>query len=205
VLRLLQAAVFCCGWAWLSAAWQMSGPFGGSATSLAIDPAHPRVLLAGGRGAALFKSDDAGEHWRVLPLPARFEGAVTALWIDPLDSNHYLAGAHDTGSPFAGLYESRDAGASWNAVASLRGVPLWALTSHPARPTRLAAATWRGVWISDDSGATWRRITRDSDGELRAVTAVAFDPRQIDTLYAGTTHLPWKTTDLGRTWHSIHE
>ena len=35
--------------------------------------------------------------------------------------------------------------------------------------------------------------------------ALTFDPRDGNTLYAGTPHLPWKTTDGGRSWHSIHE
>lgn len=199
------AALLCAFGVPLPAAWQLAGPFGGSATALAIDPADPATLLAGGRGAALFKSTDGGARWHPLPLPARFAGAVTTLWIDPRDPRHYLAGAHDTGSPFAGLYESLDAGASWTATPDLRGIPVWALASHPADPRRLAAATWRGVWLSDDSGRAWRRITREDDAELRAVTAVAFDPRHRDTLYVGTTHLPWKTTDLGRTWRSIHQ
>jgi photosystem II stability/assembly factor-like uncharacterized protein len=32
---------------------------------------------------------------------------------------------------------------------------------------------------------------------------VAFDPRDDNTIYAGTYHLPWKTTDGGKTWFPI--
>jgi photosystem II stability/assembly factor-like uncharacterized protein len=34
---------------------------------------------------------------------------------------------------------------------------------------------------------------------------VAVDPHHPDVIYAGTSHLPWKTVDGGRHWVSIHE
>jgi hypothetical protein len=34
--------------------------------------------------------------------------------------------------------------------------------------------------------------------------SVAFDPKDRRIIYAGTLHLPWKTTDGGKTWQSIH-
>jgi photosystem II stability/assembly factor-like uncharacterized protein len=39
---------------------------------------------------------------------------------------------------------------------------------------------------------------------MRAITAVAVDPKDPNTIYAGTPHLPWRTTDGGQTWSSIH-
>ena len=36
------------------------------------------------------------------------------------------------------------------------------------------------------------------------MVSLAFDPADNDILYAGTTHLPWKTSDAGATWTSIH-
>ena len=54
-----------------------------------------------------------------------------------------------------------------------------------------------------DRGATWRRISAATDPEMQDITALAFDPADTNVLYAGTPHLPWKTTDGGATWHSI--
>ena len=38
---------------------------------------------------------------------------------------------------------------------------------------------------------------------MQDITALAFDPTDAKVLYAGTPHLPWKTTDGGASWHSI--
>ena len=38
---------------------------------------------------------------------------------------------------------------------------------------------------------------------MRDITALAFDPTNAETLYAGTPHLPWKTNDSGAHWQPI--
>ena len=50
------------------------------------------------------------------------------------------------------------------------------------------------------AGKSWKRITPDNDAELRGFHSVAIDPRDSGTIYVGTWHLPWKTTDGGETW-----
>ena len=39
--------------------------------------------------------------------------------------------------------------------------------------------------------------------DLRNFDSVAFDPRDENIIYAGTYHLPWKTTDGGKNWFPI--
>jgi photosystem II stability/assembly factor-like uncharacterized protein len=68
----------------------------------------------------------------------------------------------------------------------------------------IAAATESGVFMSLDGGITWHRISPADDNRLQPVVAVSFDPNQSTTLYAGTPHLPWMTSDGGVTWQSIH-
>ena len=188
----------------LAAGWQMVGPFGGSATAIAIDARNPKHLLAGSRSAMVYKSEDAGESWRLVGLAKRFPGTVTSLVIDPTDALHYLAGTNDTGSPFAGVYESKDGGSSWKQAPDLAGVSVDALAMDPGDARRVAAGTKKGVWLSADGGERWRRISDPDHREMLAITAVAFHPARPQTIFAGTTHLPWKTTDGGKTWRSIH-
>ena len=103
----------------------------------------------------------------------------------------------------SGVYESKDGGESWQALGGIRGSRIESLAISPIDSSTLAAGTSKGVFVSDDRGATWRRISRANDPEMQEITALAFDPADINVLYAGTPHLPWKTTDGGVTWHSI--
>lgn len=183
--------------------WQLSGPFGGTATSVAIDPQHPDILLAGAMSSLLFKTEDAGAHWTLLNFPKRTLSQVTALLIDPSDPNHYLAGMMATEG--AGLFESNDAGNTWAPVKDITDFGVRALAYAPGKPTRFVAGTMRGVMLSDDCGKTWKRISDPQNGEMQGITSVAIDTADPNVIYAGTAHLPWKTTDGGKTWESIHE
>ena len=187
----------------LAGGWQRLGPYGGSATAIAVDPRSPKTLVAGARNSLLYRSDDGGENWRLLGFPRHFRGSIHALWIDPKDSNRYLAGVHLTGSADAGLHESLDGGATWKHIPDLEGISIEALASFPGDSDRMLAATRKGVFLSSDGGRAWKRISPEGDLELQAITAVSFDPEDPRTIFAGTTHLPWKTTDEGATWRSI--
>ena len=41
--------------------------------------------------------------------------------------------------------------------------------------------------------------------EIHEVESLAVDPANPDIVYAGTWHLPWKTTDGGKNWHNIKQ
>jgi len=183
--------------------WKLAGPFGGSARSLAIDPQNGRTLVAGSRDSLLFRSDDAGASWRLLPFPRGAPGVFNSVLIDPKESPHYYAGLDAGDSQDSGVYESNDGGETWRPLAGLRGSRIESLAISPINPGTLAAGTSKGVFISADRGANWRRISALNDPEMQEITALAFDPADSQVLYAGTPHLPWKTTDGGATWHSI--
>jgi photosystem II stability/assembly factor-like uncharacterized protein len=183
--------------------WKSAGPFGGSARSIAIDPQSGRTLIAGSRDSLLFRSDDAGASWRLLPFPRGAPGVFNSILIDPKESPHYFAGLDAGDSQDSGVYESKDGGETWRPLAGLRGSRIESLAISPINSGTLAAGTSKGVFISADHGANWRRISAVNDPEMQEITALAFDPADTNILYAGTPHLPWKTTDGGATWHSI--
>lgn len=181
--------------------WTIAGPFGGSALALAIDPHNPSILLAGGMQSLLFKSEDAGENWRLVNLPQRAFGEVTSILIDPKDSNHYLVGVLAVGD--GALFESRDGGKTWVTNRDLRETGIRALAVSASDPSEMVAGTLSGVQLSKDSGKTWARISDPQNYEMNGITAVAIDPADPNIVYAGTPHLPWRTTDGGKTWESI--
>ncbi len=181
----------------------MAGPFGGSARAIAIDPANRNTLLAGARDSLLFRSDDAGSSWRLLPFPAGTPGTFQALIVDPGAPGHFYAGLDAGDSADSGVYESRDGGEHWQPLAGIHGSRIESLAQSPAETRVLAAGTSKGVYLSTNGGESWHRISSEGNPEMQDITALAFDPDNSTILYAGTPHLPWKTSDSGAHWNSI--
>jgi photosystem II stability/assembly factor-like uncharacterized protein len=103
-----------------------------------------------------------------------------------------------------GVFRSDDGGKNWSP-AGLAGQSVRALTQAPSNPDVLVAGTLEGVFASRDAGATWLRISPESNRELRNIDSLAVDPRRPEVIYVGTFHLPWKTADGGRTWTPVHK
>jgi photosystem II stability/assembly factor-like uncharacterized protein len=183
--------------------WKLAGPFGGSARAIAIDPRNGGTLVAGSRDSLLFRSDDAGASWRLLPFPRGTPGVFNSVLIHPTESGHFYAGLDAGDSPDSGVWESTDGGDHWRIFEATRRSRIESLAISPAHAEVIAAGTSKGIFLTADAGATWKRISSEADVEMQDITALAFDPADTQTLYAGTPHLPWKTTDSGATWHSV--
>ncbi len=182
--------------------WKIAGPFGGTATTVALNPKDPHVVLAGAMNSLLFQSQDAGASWILLDAPKRNLSEVTSILVDPSDPNHYLIGM--IAAEGGGLFDSHDAGKTWSSVKDVRDFGVRALTASASDPSHFVAGTLRGVMQSTDSGKSWSRISDPNNLEMQGITAVAVDPKDPNIIYAGTTHLPWKTIDGGKSWESIH-
>ena len=188
----------------LKAQWKALGPFGGSAAVVATDGNASRTLVAGTTNALLFRSTDSGESWTPLRFPLELRAVLHAFVIDPRISGIYMAGVAAESPERSGLLRSTDSGASWQEAPALRGEHVRAIAVFRGSSQVIAAGTESGVFLSRDGAATWKRISPAGDRELQPVVSIAFDPNDGATLYVGTPHLPWKTTDSGATWHSIH-
>jgi photosystem II stability/assembly factor-like uncharacterized protein len=186
--------------------WQAVGPAGGDVRALASDPAHPEILYLGTTDGAIFASHDAGAEWVPLGLVGENQNAVvTAIIVDPRDSARLYAATwtRESAGEGGGVFLSSDGGKSWRG-SGLAGQAVRALAQAASDPAILVAGALDGVFLSRDSGATWQRITPSGDAELRNFDSLAIDPRDPQVIYAGTFHLPWKTTDGGQHWTAIH-
>jgi photosystem II stability/assembly factor-like uncharacterized protein len=187
--------------------FQSLGPAGGDVRALAADPSHPGTLYLGTTDGDIFGSADAAEHWTKLGQAGNDPAAVvSALVVDQRDSKVLYATTwtreHD--GERGGVYVSRDAGRTWN-LAGLAGHALRALAQAPSNSDVLIAGGLDGVFLSRDHGANWKRISPEGYAELYNIDSLAFDPTNASVIYAGTFHLPWKTTDSGEHWIAIHD
>ena len=169
------------------------------------DPNHPGTVLAATRDGLLYRSTDSGASWTHLPFPAELSGTLHVLEIDRRRPGVWYAGIESDIAWNSGLYRTVDGGASWALLPDLIGKAVWSLAIWEINPQVMAAGAADGIFLSRDGGQSWRRISPQENAELRPVVALAFDPVHSEVLYAGTTHLPWRTIDGGATWQSIHD
>jgi photosystem II stability/assembly factor-like uncharacterized protein len=178
--------------------------------AIAIDPSDANTIyagvsanLTGGAVATIFKSTDAGEHWKLLRVIGSASGSFTVncLTVDPFDRNVVFAGANGDG-----IYKSVDGGLTWSAEdAALSTANIVALSVGNSDGA-LYAATMEGVYRFD--GQRWRQggiSSRDFRGEW--VASLAVDPSNSAIVYAGTRSSGlsndgglFKSADGGRTW-----
>jgi photosystem II stability/assembly factor-like uncharacterized protein len=186
--------------------WQMTGPFGGDVASLAIDPRQSDRLFAGTHDGQLYRSTDGGVTWRRAKPGLRAAGyQLTVILFDRERPSVIYVGAKqikDARDDVSGgsIFRSSDGGETWHELETMKGRSVRGLVQSAQDGNVLAAAARDGIYRTLDRGRTWQRITPASDPELTGFHSVAIDPRSIDTIYAGTWHLPWKTTDGGVTW-----
>jgi photosystem II stability/assembly factor-like uncharacterized protein len=154
-------------------------------TSIIIDPIDPNTVYATTL-AGFLKSVNEGATWSLM------SGLSSEpLWdvaIDP--TNHdVLYVATNT----SGVWQSPDAGASWQPTGVLPGVP-YSVVVDPSPAHTIFAGTSGGVWKSSDSGSSWQSTALID----RAAQSITIGAGGI--LYAGTTAGPAISEDLGATW-----
>lgn len=153
--------------------WTFLGPgnIGGRTRTLLIDPSAPDLMYAGGVSGGVWKTVDAGQRWEPVG-DALTNLAVNSMAMDPQDRNVLYAGTGEgyfreevrgTGLPLRGdgIYVTRDAGATWQQLASTRTPDFhWVndleISRHDSQ--RIYAATRTGVWRSADGGNTWTHV-----------------------------------------------
>jgi photosystem II stability/assembly factor-like uncharacterized protein len=156
---------------------------------LVVDPQHPETVYASTWEHGLLKSTNGGATWRSVGFRA-----VNAVAMDPVNPEIIYAGALADGpARKSGVFKSEDGGNRWQP-AGLAGQNVTSVAVDPrdpallyagadARESRLLyAGTDRGVFMSTDGGKAWRPV-----GLLdESIEALAFDPRDRGTIYAGT-------------------
>ncbi|AXC09609.1 Glycosyl hydrolase, BNR repeat precursor [Acidisarcina polymorpha] len=189
-----------------STAWEPVGPPGGDARSFAADPTNPKHIYMGTLDSWIYESQDGGSTWKRLVKLGKSENLVLDnIVVDAADPKTILVGAWILNRPEGALYVTHDSGATWSTVPDMDGESIRALVQARSNPKVMVAGTLKGVYRSDNGGAHWKQISPPGSNELHEVESIAIDPAEPNTIYAGTWHLPWKTTDNGSNWRNIKQ
>ena len=189
-----------------SSRWISVGPEGGDARAFASSPADPNLVYLGTTNSWIYQSVNNGATWtRLAQLGDVDDLVVDNLLVDEADPRTLYAGVWQLDRSNGGVYISHDGGVTWESSPEMQGKSVRALTQAPSNSKILVAGAIDGVFRSEDGGAHWKQISPQGSGEIHKVESIAIDPTDPRTIYAGTWHLPWKTTDGGTTWRNIKE
>jgi photosystem II stability/assembly factor-like uncharacterized protein len=201
--------------------------------SILVHPNEPRTIFAGAAPVAIYRSDDSGEHWRLLSRPALpervkmpFACRVMRIALDP-NRPRYLYAAIEVG----GVMRSRDGGESWSdcsaGLVQLADEPRLksklvsgteaegmldehALCVSTADPEAVFLACRMGLFRSGDGGDTWQDLAVGRFSPLTYARDIRPAPQDPRKLYAclsvhatGDTGSLAMSRDLGQNWQRI--
>ena len=190
----------------------------GKLQSIAIDlssPVNRRTLYLGSEKNGLYQSVDGGASWRC--ITPGFSGSaknILSVVVSPASPQTVYAGTA------AGLFVSRDAGASWSqlgkgvfekvenlSVCRRHPSTLYLCAHYPGQSFYWGKA---GFWRSDDGGKTFTDITPAIFTYAGAVAVNPFDPRYVygcNNLLDPTDPKQklrlLRSKDGGKTWENI--
>ena len=186
--------------------WQVLGPDGGDARSLAYDAHNPDHILLGTSTGQMFSSDDGGRNWSRLARLGGDDYVLDHISIDPQDSNRIYVSAWSVSSQQIGeIFRTRDGGRNWETLPAMHGKSIRALALYKGNSNVLVAGALDGVYRSNNGGDTWERLSPAHSADIKNIESIAVDPKDPNTVYAGTWHLAWKTSDAGANWQHINK
>jgi len=187
-----------------SGSWQALGPDGGDARSLAYDAHNPDHLLLGTSTGQLFVSEDGGRNWARFARLGGDDYVLDHITIDPQNPKHIYVSAWSVSSQQIGdVFRSRDGGKKWDTLPAMHGKSIRAMAVFHGDSKILVVGALDGVFRSRDGGDNWERMSPANHADIKNIESIAVDPKDPNTVYAGTWHLAWKTSDGGANWQQI--
>src|SRR6266446_1922086 len=213
----------------ITAQWECVGPtnIGGRITSLVCHPAHPERIWAGAAGGGVWHSRDAGQTWQSCWSDQDILN-IGSLAVDPRDPDTIYCGTGEANLsldsyPGVGLYNSKDAGRTWQLLASSErsgvpsGIGVIAIDPFDSKYLLIGGVgyaevsstrnSFGGMYSSFDSGVTWERHKFISTQNYWC-HSIVFHPTKKGTILAtfteqGSRSGIWRSTDGGKNWQHL--
>ena len=135
--------------------------------SITVHPSSSDIVTAA-TGGGLFRSIDAGRSWKNI-----YPCYIRAVWVDPIDHQHLVAGPADGVSRNGRIEESRDGGRTWHSASIGLKAP-WArhMVERFAQVNdELFAVLSNGeLWSRKLSDPNWNRVLPEID-QIKAIAA----------------------------------
>jgi photosystem II stability/assembly factor-like uncharacterized protein len=210
------------------------GPFrGGRANAGTGVIGDPMTYYMGTTGGGVWKTSDAGQHWKNISDGFFKLGSVGAIAVSESNPNVVYVGMGEHAprgvmtSHGDGVYKSSDAGKTWTSVGLEKTQHISRIVIHPTNSDILWVAAQgalhgptqeRGIYKSVDGGKSWKKTLYVNT--LTGASELSIDSNNPDVLYAALwEHIrkPWqvvsggsgsglyKSTDGGETWKKIHK
>jgi|GEM_PF-4462051 len=175
--------------------WTPLEPDGGEIKALLVLPDPPGTVFAGTLGG-LFRSLDGGQTWTRCGHP-------NFIAVYGLTAVHQEVTTIFAADPSSGVYKSTDGGESWTFAGLNGNVILFDLKSVDTNPPVLYAATFEGLFHSEDLGENWAKFDNASPYPI-FVRYLAVDHSHPDLIYAGSTQSCLRSDNGGESWQYIY-
>lgn len=176
-------------------AWRQAAAMPTRTTLTAVTFINAEQGWAVGHGGQILHTTDGGEHWQLQTGSIEGENSLFAVWFG--DARIGLA----VGS-YGYALRTEDGGASWSPVTLGEGEDSERHLNHifAARDGRLlVAAELGGVFISDDTGNTWRLVQTPYEGSLWS----GFTRADGSVVVLGMAGHALLSDDLGEQWREL--
>ena len=211
--------------------WTFEGPdvIGGRITDLAVHPMAPNTVFAAAATGGVWRSTDAGGTFKPA-WPKGLSQAVGALAITSTGTLYAGTGESNPGGGSVtfggkGIYTSAN-GITWKSLGLTASERISRIAIDPSNEARIfVAATGplftpggqRGVYRSENAGATWTRVLQ-GDNDTTGASDVHIDPLDPSRVYAvmwdhlrvpdfrrygGVGSGIYRSTDGGTTWQRL--
>lgn len=194
----------------------------GRTPAIAVAPGGTRVYIGAANGG-VWRSDDSGQTWHALmeafdlnpTTPASDSLSIGAIAIDNANPNRvYVGTGEGAGAAYFGVgpIVTNNGGATaptWTTEQaapgspSLAGTAFYALAVDPANPDRVVAATYRGLYRREPTGAGGFHWAQKSVGGVttQVITSVVVAATGgVTTFYAARRNGPVYQSNDGHAW-----